>query len=253
MHDSRTRRAILRVGKDLRAPFNRVLARYSEVGDPPVFEPALFPWVRSLEAAAPLIKKESEQVLAVRDRLPPISEISPDHKRIAADDRWRSFFLWGYGYRIESNCVHCPETVRLLETIPGLMTAFFSVMLPGTHLPRHKGVSKAIVTCHLPLVVPDDAASCRIDVEGHVHQWAEGDCFVFDDTYPHEVWNDTDQERVVLLLHVKRPVRFPGSLAGDLFLGAVRRSPFIRDARRNQDAWAERLAERDRLAAADGE
>jgi len=27
--------------------------------------------------------------------------------------------------------------------------------------------------------------------------------------YPHEVWNDTDEDRVILMLHLKRPLRFP--------------------------------------------
>jgi beta-hydroxylase len=36
--------------------------------------------------------------------------------------------------------------------------------------------------------------------------WEEGKCVVFDDTHKHEVWNDTDGIRVVLLLDVLRPL-----------------------------------------------
>jgi len=51
------------------------------------------------------------------------------------------------------------------------------------------------------------------------------------------VWNMTDEPRVVLFVHVRRPVRFPGSLVAGGFLQAIKWSPFVRDARRNQIAW----------------
>jgi beta-hydroxylase len=41
----------------------------------------------------------------------------------------------------------------------------------------------------------------------------------------------------VLLIQFKRPLRLPGRLLGDLFLGAVKRSPFVQEARRNLAAW----------------
>lgn len=69
-------------------------------------------------------------------------------------------------------------------------------------------------------------------VDGREVQWREGEVLVFDDTYEHEVRNLPREERVVLLLHVKRPVRFPGSLFADFFLWCVRVSPFIQDALR---------------------
>jgi beta-hydroxylase len=40
--------------------------------------------------------------------------------------------------------------------------------------------------------------------------WEEGKCVIFDDTHKHEVWNDTNGIRVVLLFDVCRPL--PGWL-----------------------------------------
>jgi aspartyl/asparaginyl beta-hydroxylase (cupin superfamily) len=40
--------------------------------------------------------------------------------------------------------------------------------------------------------------------------WEEGKCVIFDDTHKHEVWNDTNGIRVVLLFDVFRPL--PGWL-----------------------------------------
>jgi beta-hydroxylase len=51
------------------------------------------------------------------------------------------------------------------------------------------------------------------------------------------VWNDTDEIRVVLLIHVRRPLRFPGSLVGNLIYKAIRTSPFVKDGRKNLAEW----------------
>lgn len=40
-------------------------------------------------------------------------------------------------------------------------------------------------------------------------RWTEGKCIVFDDSYEHEVWNDSDQDRVVLLINFWHPALPP--------------------------------------------
>lgn len=241
MPNPRLRRLILQVGRRSRRTFNRLMIGSSTVGDPSVFPPSTFPWIAGLEAAVPAIRDELMTLMARHQELPGVEEISPDHSRIARDRQWLSFFLHAYGYRSEAACAACPRTAALVDAIPGLETAFFSVLRPGAHLPPHRGVTKAIITCHLPLVVPRDAANCWIRIEDRRHHWEAGRAFVFDDTRLHEVRNTTEEPRVVLLIHVRRPLRFPGSLAGNLFMAAVKRSPFVRDGVRNQQAWERRF------------
>ena len=48
-----------------------------------------------------------------------------------------------------------------------------------------------------------------IKVGGQVAHWPEGKSLVFDDTFEHEAWNDTDETRVVLFVDVIRPLRQP--------------------------------------------
>jgi hypothetical protein len=67
--------------------------------------------------------------------------------------------------------------------------------------------------------------------------WENGRVVIFDDMNPHEVWNDTDDVRIVLLLHLKRPLRFPGSAVRDFLVAALRSSPFVRDGVRNLEQW----------------
>lgn len=190
-----------------------------------------------LEQNWQVIRDEVRQMLAKRHEIPPLAEISHDHKKIANGEDWRSHFMWAYGYRIDRNCAQCPETTRLVERIPHLQTAMFSILEPGTHIPPHTGVTKAIFNSHLALIVPGDVNDCWINIDGDYHSWSEGRLLAFDDTYRHEVRNDTSGERVVLLLQVKCPVSFPGNLAAHLFLSAVRHSPFIRDGLKGLDDW----------------
>jgi aspartyl/asparaginyl beta-hydroxylase (cupin superfamily) len=88
--------------------------------------------------------------------------------------------------------------------------------------------------------VPRDSEHCRIRVDEEVFGWEEGKCVVFDDYFEHEVWNDTDEQRVVLFFDVDRPLRPLGRLVNRLLIAGIRRSPYVRDARRNMLDWERR-------------
>jgi ornithine lipid ester-linked acyl 2-hydroxylase len=218
---------------------DRFLMRFAATDDYEIFPNALFPWTSYLEANWSVIRDEAEGLLRDGTPVPSLREISPDHKKIAIDDKWRSFFFWGYGKRVQSNCARCPETARILEHIPGLLSALYSVMLPGAHVPRHTGPTKAIIPAHLGLIIPTKRENCRMQVNERNVIWEEGGVVIFDDMNPHEVWNDTDEVRIVLLLHLKRPLRLPGSAVRDFLIAALRSSPFVRDGVRNLEQWEE--------------
>ena len=228
---------IFRLGKKMRHRVSAVVARSSYVGDQPLYDPALFPWIAPLEAHAQEIKAELKAILDLRAAIPPLASISPDHRRIAPPGKWKSFFLHGYGYRVEENIRRCPVTAALVAKVPGLNSAFFSILEPGAHIPRHRGVTKAILTAHLGLKVPANRAACRMQVANEIVQWTEGRTAVFDDTFHHEVWNDSDELRAILLIQFRRPVGWLGRLVGGAFLWGLRRSHFVQDARAQIGQW----------------
>jgi len=206
---------------------------------------AAFPWAKHLEENWTTIREEAEHLLRDRESIPLLRDLSSDHKRIA-DTRWKSFFLWGYGYRVDQNCSQCPRTAALVSKIPGLNTALFSILEPGAKIAKHNGVTKHLVTYHLALITPVDVQNCLMRVDRHIVHWESGRCFMFDDTYRHQVWNNTPETRVILLVQVKRPSRFFAHVLGEFFLFCVRRSRFVQEARRNISAWqkAQELTER---------
>jgi beta-hydroxylase len=232
----RGRPLIVRFGKHLRGLFDRLIASSSEVANDPVLDVRDFPWTAVLRDNWRAIRDEAMAVALQRNAAPSLATISPDHRAIAEVDMWRSFFLWGYGYPVEENIARCPATARLVEQVPGLNSAFFSILAPGTHIPDHRGVTKALITCHLGLMVPRDG-DVRMRVDDRIVRWAEGETLVFDDTYSHEVWNDTDGTRVVLLIQFERPLRQPGKWIADTFMRLVRRSAFVQEARKNVLRW----------------
>lgn len=229
------------VGEWLLDRLDRLVARFSLLPDTPVFERDDFLWSYGLEARWAAIRRELDGVLEHRDALPNFQDISTDQESITDDDHWKTFFLYGFGFRSDGNCARCPETARLVAKVPGMQTAFFSILSAGKHIPDHCGPYKGVVRYHLALKVPEPADRCRIRIGEHITHWEEGKSLIFDDTYEHEVWNDTDGVRVVLFMDVIRPLRFPMNVVNRIVLGAIKWSPFVQDAKRRELAWEQRF------------
>ncbi|HWX25525.1 MAG TPA: aspartyl/asparaginyl beta-hydroxylase domain-containing protein, partial [Vicinamibacteria bacterium] len=193
-----------------------------------------------------VIRGELEQLLEDLPELPNFQEISKDQVEITDDDRWKTFFLYGYGFKTKLGSELCPATASLVEQIPGMTTAMFSILSPGKHILDHRGPYKGVLRYHLGLIVPREKEACRIRVGEEIRHWEEGGSLIFDDTFNHEVWNDTDETRVVLFVDLLRPLPFPEALINRLIVKAIGISPFIQDAKRNQEAWERRYLERRR-------
>lgn len=122
------------------------------------------------------------------------------------DGQWDVFGLFAVGKKIEENCALCPVTTRALEQVPRLSTAGFSALTPGTHIKPHAGWTHTVLRCHLGLKIP---ANCSLRVGDETRVWEEGKCFVFDDMFEHEAWNNGETVRIVLLMDfVKEGVEF---------------------------------------------
>jgi beta-hydroxylase len=193
------------------------------------FEPESFPWVPAVEAEWPKVRKELEAVLSRREDIPNFQDISEDQKALTQGEQWKTFWLYAYGEKAEENCARCPETVRVLQRIPGMKSAMFSILAPRKHIPEHRGMYKGVLRYHLGLIVPGGEGSCRIRVGDDVRSWKEGKSMIFDDSHPHEVWSDCDSSRVVLFVDFLRPVFFPASLLNRLIIWMISRTSSITD------------------------
>lgn len=133
-----------------------------------------------------------------------------------------------------ANRTLCPETVAAIEAIGTQYEhAFFSALAPRTHIKRHHGPTNKKLRCHLPLVVPPHGA-CRLRVGDRTIDVREGECFVFDDSFEHEAWNDDPaHSRIVLVVDVWHPDL---SAPERRFLGFLRDAQLRADKKRSEHA-----------------
>ena len=235
------RRLVKRTGRRLIKRAADLMVRQSLVADRPVHDARDFPFVATIEADWRKIRAELDELLKHRASLPSFHEISPDQQYISHGDHWKVFILFGFGVPSERNCARCPETARLLRSVPRLQSAWFSILAPRYHIPEHRGVTKSLLRTHLGLIIPQERDKCTMRVGGETVRWEPGKCVVFDDFYRHEVWNDTDEQRVVLIFDFERPMRPLGRRVNAVLMWGIKRTAYFKDAKRNQKNWDERL------------
>mmetsp|Transcript_23619 Transcript_23619/g.65539 ORF Transcript_23619/g.65539 Transcript_23619/m.65539 type:complete len:265 (-) Transcript_23619:1259-2053(-) len=119
-----------------------------------------------------------------------------------------------------------PRTCQLLEEILGcgdgqsyLRTALFSQLAPRSVLEEHTGwsdLANHVLRLHIPLIVPNPSNPndenddlCGTWVDGCVETHAVGRPLMFDDSKIHRAFNYSDENRIVLIVDLARPVRLP--------------------------------------------
>jgi aspartate beta-hydroxylase len=178
------------------------------------YEREQFPWLESIEAATDDIRAELISVLAdgpstlepyvaLRKGVPLNQWAELNNSR-----RWGVYFLWRESVHFAEHIARCPRTVEALRAwqrwdVPGYgPTAVFSIVDAKTRIPAHTGVHNTRLTIHLPLIIPP---GCRFRVGGETREWIPGKALIFDDSIEHEVWNDSDVPRAVLIFDTWSP------------------------------------------------
>ena len=173
-----------------------------------------FPWLERLEAATPVIREELLGLLAgpQADFAPYIDMPAgtPDNlwTKLDKSTDWSALHLWRDGTRVDAVCDRAPKTAALIESLPlahipnRAPAVFFSILKAGKRIPPHSGVTNVRAIVHLPLIVPE---GCGFRVGGEVREWREGHAFAFDDTIEHEAWNDSGEDRALLIIDCWNP------------------------------------------------
>ena len=124
---------------------------------------------------------------------------------------WGQFDLFVQGRKNAQNCAKAPITCALIESIPEVKNnrrgqVKFSVMKAGTHVHPHSGPTNCRLRAHMGLKIPQrsNATSTALRVADQLLHWSEGDIFVFDDSFDHEVWN-LDGDRIVFIFDLWHP------------------------------------------------
>jgi len=211
----------------------------------------IYPALATLERSFEVIQKECLELMAQHEKIPHIKQSGGRYTtRGVHEIEWKTFMLKS-GRFLEANCRHAPETTRLLRQIPGLATAFFSILGPHQHIGAHWGYYKGFYRYHLGLVVPDDNRDelCwlrvnddrraydkrirRVIEQTPKYHWHEGEGIVFDDTYLHDAANESDSPRAVLFLDLRRPLPWYLDIPNRIFIALVQFDPTLREIHRD--------------------
>ena len=67
---------------------------------------------------------------------------------LTEDDRWKIFGFYAYGARVDGNCLRCPRTAEIVESIPGITTATSLVASPTStsRLTADRGRERRAIT-----------------------------------------------------------------------------------------------------------
>ncbi len=134
---------------------------------------------------------------------------------------WSKFYLTWYGHTHESAQKLCPKTVALVNSIPSINGAMFSLLPVGSQLTRHLDPVACSLRLHLGLMTPNDD-SCYINVDGQKYSWRDGELFIFDETFLHFAKNDSEQYRLILMCDIERPMFFIGHIINFFYKGLMR-------------------------------
>ena len=181
----------------------------------PYYPRERFPWQSEMEANTAAIREELRAVLSQPQQLE--SFLLTDSPQDTADllrssaggsAAWDAYFFHRHGERYDAHALACARTAAVLDSLPLAYVrehspeTLFSVLRPGSHILLHRGVTNTRLVTHLPLIVPPD---CALRVGGEIHQWQEGRCVTFDDTFEHEAWNHSGETRVMLIVDSWNP------------------------------------------------
>lgn len=192
------------------APFNGLVYLFSKTPNTPYISVEEFPELKVFRDNWQIIEQEARRMYEaghVRD-----SAKSRDDAAFNSFFKtgWKRFYLKWYNEPPASARELCPKTVELIESVPSLNAAMFTLLPPGAKLPKHRDPYAGSLRYHLGLITPNDDG-CYIDVDGERYSWRDGEDVLFDETFIHYAKNETEQDRLIFFADVARPMRGPVS------------------------------------------
>lgn len=189
----------------LLAPYNVLMLLFSRVPTTPYLDPHSFPELAPLQANWGMLRTE-----ALRLQADGSIRAAGAYNDLGFNSffrtGWKRFHLKWYGAELLSAREQCPQTVALLDSIPGIKAAMFASLPPGARLVRHRDPFAGSLRYHLGLATPNDDG-CFIVVDGEPYSWRDGAAVMFDETYIHYAENTTQEQRIILFCDIERPLK----------------------------------------------
>ncbi len=163
-----------------------------------------FPFLDPLIKNFSVIKSELIDLIG-KNRESNWLETFPHYVSSDKEKAWKVFSFIFFGMKFPGNAEICPQTAKLIYSIPDIISCDYSFLKPNTHIMPHEGYTRMVLRCHLPLIVPG-GHKCHLRVGNETREWEEGKLMIFDDSFEHEAWNKSDHDRVVLMFDIPNPL-----------------------------------------------
>ena len=187
----------------LLAPLNFLFTAFTNGPKTAVFPPNSVPGLDKLKENYPIIRAEAKVLLdtGVFQRPPAIDE--PGYNTFEKGG-WRMYPLKWYDKECRKTAREmCPKTCSILDSIPTIRSAMFTVLPPGARLGRHHDPIASSLRYHLGLLTPN-SNKCALTLDGNDYPWFDGEDLLFDQTYLHSAVNQTEMPRVILFCDVEK-------------------------------------------------
>ncbi|MCB0380727.1 MAG: aspartyl/asparaginyl beta-hydroxylase domain-containing protein [Flavobacteriales bacterium] len=120
------------------------------------------------------------------------------------DGGWKTIGLKFWSINNYKNQQYFPEITKIINNIPGLISASFSKLEANSEIIPHNGDSNGFYRCHLGLDIPGKLPNCGFEVKGEQKSWGNGELLIFCDALYHRAWNNTENERYIMIFDIVR-------------------------------------------------
>ncbi len=182
--------------------------------------PQLKMLITSLEQNATAIKKEIVELIEIKDQA-----VNPYQHYLKTQNNWKALYLFKDGQKTAYQS-KVPSASKILDSelrdwLCPLLEMHFSILEPGAKIAPHCDLWNFTINLHLAIEIPND---CGIRVENETRNWEEGKCLLFDYSYQHEAWNNSEKNRICLLIDIWHPdLSIPERLALTSFITEIRK------------------------------
>ncbi|MFG3055760.1 aspartyl/asparaginyl beta-hydroxylase domain-containing protein [Kitasatospora sp. NPDC048239] len=191
-------------GARLRAITNWVFLRAAGNDRPRIIPPrTVFPAVRKLETVFPTLQAEVDELLRNRN-IPKYGTFDPVRAAQVSED-WKLYYAYMFGRPNELARTELPSLLAFAESTPNVINAFVSILDPKVPLPPHRDPYAGILRYHLGVRIPTDNPP-RIRLERDYYTWREGEGTVLDVSHEHEVINESEEPRIIVIVDFRRPM-----------------------------------------------
>ena len=98
-------------------------------------------------------------------------------------------------------------SISLLKSYKEVITVSIARFPSNRIIPIHKG-NRELVRIHYGIDVPD--GDIAFTVKGEEKKWENGKVFAFNDFYEHGGWNNTNSDRIILIVDLDRKMILNG-------------------------------------------